>query len=89
MILFWTRPETISSLDYTNSIQTDEVLSIRNSCLFIKLKYYLVKNGQMGGRGQQHLSKPIGSFRNHFGSFVFDRLVPPPSMSNEPKIKLW
>ena len=89
MILFWTRPETISSLDYTNSIQTDEVLSIQNSCLFIKLKYYLVKNGQMGGRGQQHLSKPRGSFRNHFGSFLFDRLVPPPSMSNEPKIKLW
>ena len=49
----------------------------------------------MCGRGgqQQHLSQQPegGSFQNHFGSFLFDRLVvvPPPSMSNELKIKLW
>ena len=36
-------------------------------------------------------SQEGGSFQNHFGSFLFDRLVvvPPPSMSNELKIKLW
>ena len=56
--------------------------------------YSCVLSKQMCGRGgqQQHLSQqPRGSFQNHFGSFLFDRLVvvPPPSMSNELKIKLW